>query len=243
MLYLGESSQVLMDYFSTVSGSLDMTTANRSPLEELIFTKMRRLQKLKEQQAFKGINTEPEILIEIEDLEAEIKQLQVDLKESAIRLEPATSPKAQPRSNYQQPPAVNLKRVKSNSINWTKVGAIAAVISVLIALIALGQSFIFPTDEPTSTLENTKFEYQVRVQARGTGENVSDAAVTIEVGGKAPLDGITDSNGLARISISVSHAGQPGILIVEAIGYKRYTQNIDLTKDVLPKIIQLELMP
>ncbi len=51
-------------------------------LKKLIDHHKRRLQKLKEQQAIKGISTEPEILIEIEDIEAEIEKLQVELRET-----------------------------------------------------------------------------------------------------------------------------------------------------------------
>ena len=44
--------------------------------EKLIEIHQRRLQKLKEQEAYKGQNTPPEILLEIEDLEAKIANLQ-----------------------------------------------------------------------------------------------------------------------------------------------------------------------
>ncbi len=49
-------------------------------LKKLIFEHRRRIQKLKEQQARLGINTPPEILIEIEDIVAEIKRLQTELE-------------------------------------------------------------------------------------------------------------------------------------------------------------------
>jgi hypothetical protein len=45
-------------------------------LNRLIINYTRRLQKLKEQQALKGQSTAPEILIEIEDIEAELARLQ-----------------------------------------------------------------------------------------------------------------------------------------------------------------------
>jgi hypothetical protein len=83
----------------------------------------------------------------------------------------------------------------------------------------------------------------VRVQAGDTGYTIQEALVTIEVEGQAPLDGITDSNGVARIFISSPHAGQPGFLIIEAKEYKRYTQNIDLIVDTLPDVILLERLP
>jgi hypothetical protein len=49
-------------------------------LQQLIHRKQRRLQKLKEAQAVKGPNTDPEILIEIEDLEADLYELQEQLR-------------------------------------------------------------------------------------------------------------------------------------------------------------------
>ena len=53
----------------------------REGVEKLIENTLRRLQKLKEQQALKGINSPPELLIEIEDLEADIEQLQTKLQQ------------------------------------------------------------------------------------------------------------------------------------------------------------------
>jgi hypothetical protein len=53
--------------------------ARRDDLQKLIQTHQRRLQKLKEQQAVQGINVEPHIVIEIEDIEAELDKLQVEL--------------------------------------------------------------------------------------------------------------------------------------------------------------------
>ncbi|GAB4537070.1 MAG: hypothetical protein Kow0063_23340 [Anaerolineae bacterium] len=84
------------------------------------------------------------------------------------------------------------------------------------------------------------FSYQVRVQSKDTGKEIMGAEVTIDVGGKAPLDDVTDSKGVARIFVSSSYMGKPGLLIVEAKGYKKHTQKIDLIKDALPDIVQLE---
>jgi hypothetical protein len=91
-----------------------------------------------------------------------------------------------------------------------------------------------------SPQQEAVFEYPVRVQAKGTGENISNAKVTIEVIGKAPLDEFTDANGFIRIFIGADRAGQPAKLIVEARGYKQYIQNIDLTQGNLPDVVQLE---
>lgn len=53
--------------------------SQQSDLQRLTVTKVRRLQKLKEIKARQGINTSPELLFEIEDLEAEIEDLQAKL--------------------------------------------------------------------------------------------------------------------------------------------------------------------
>lgn len=53
----------------------------RKGVENLIEISLRRLQKLKEQQALRGINSPPELLIEIEDLEADVEQLQAKLQQ------------------------------------------------------------------------------------------------------------------------------------------------------------------
>jgi hypothetical protein len=87
------------------------------------------------------------------------------------------------------------------------------------------------------------FEYLVRVQAGDTGDYVAGARVTVEIGGKAPLDDIADTQGVARIRIPSSYAEQPGKLIVEASGYRRYEQNINLVTDALPDVVQLEPAP
>lgn len=54
----------------------------RADIEKIIKLSVRRLQKLKEQQALKGLNTPPEVLIEIEDLEARLAQLQIQLSQT-----------------------------------------------------------------------------------------------------------------------------------------------------------------
>ncbi|MCB0213395.1 MAG: serine/threonine protein kinase [Anaerolineae bacterium] len=52
---------------------------SKTDLQALIINKSRRLQKLKEQQAFKGIDTPAHVLIEIEDMEIAIEQLQAEM--------------------------------------------------------------------------------------------------------------------------------------------------------------------
>ena len=52
----------------------------RTNIEKLIQNHKRRLQYLKEKQALCGLDTSPEILIEIEDIETTIKKLRMELK-------------------------------------------------------------------------------------------------------------------------------------------------------------------
>ncbi|GIK39558.1 MAG: hypothetical protein BroJett011_33910 [Chloroflexota bacterium] len=55
--------------------------SRKDDLQNELILWQRRLQKLKEQQARKGIDTEPHILLEIEDIEASIEKLQAELAE------------------------------------------------------------------------------------------------------------------------------------------------------------------
>jgi hypothetical protein len=113
------------------------------------------------------------------------------------------------------------------------------IIAVLIALTAV-VAIIFPVFLPRPG----SFDYTVQVQAQDTGEDISNAEVRIEVGeGKAPLSGITDANGLARISVDASYMEKPAILIVEAFGYKKRRQEIDLIKGNRAYVVQLEPAP
>jgi len=111
--------------------------------------------------------------------------------------------------------------------------AIIGLIGIIIPLLTNG-------DNQSSPPASQTFDYPVRVQEKDSEGTIPNARVILEVASKAPLDEITDSNGFARIRIESSYVGKPGKIIVEATGYKKYTQNIDLNKDTLPDIIRLE---
>lgn len=94
----------------------------------------------------------------------------------------------------------------------------------------------------SASSQSENFDYQVHIES--SGMPIVNATVTIEIGGgRAPLDTISDSAGLARIIIDKSYIGKPGRLIIRATGFKPFTQNIDLTEGNLPKIVQLEPAP
>jgi hypothetical protein len=119
--------------------------------------------------------------------------------------------------------------------------AIIALAGTMITI--LGPFFASRFSASAVSSPSSSFDYQVRIETRA-GEPIANAAVILEIGGgKAPLDGVSDSTGLARIFIEKSFVGQPGRLIVKAPGYKTHTQNIDLTEGKLPKIVQLDSAP
>lgn len=66
----------------------------RSGLNSLIANHNRRLQKLKEQKALEGISVDPKILIEIEDIEAQIKGLEEKLETLGNRKQRVNSSKS-----------------------------------------------------------------------------------------------------------------------------------------------------
>jgi hypothetical protein len=83
------------------------------------------------------------------------------------------------------------------------------------------------------------FSYSVRVQHEVTGVSIANALVTLEVANKAPLTGVSDSGGYARIFVDSDYAGREGRVRVEANGYGSITREIDLTQDRLPQVIPL----
>jgi len=123
--------------------------------------------------------------------------------------------------------------------------AIVLAIITLVGTIvtALGPKLLEQLQPTSSNAQSENFDYQVHIET-SAGIPIPSATVTIEIGGgRAPLDTISDSKGLARILIDTSYIGKPGRLIIRAIGYKPFIQNIDLTEGDLPKIIQLEPTP
>lgn len=126
-------------------------------------------------------------------------------------------------------------------------------VPIIVALIGLA-GIIIPklidteTTEPTSipsrasdTPANaTDFDYAVTVRDRDTIKPISGAHVLIETGGGiAPKNGYTDSNGYVRIAIDAKLVDTKGRLSIEAIGYQRFTQEINLKLDELPAEVRL----
>lgn len=127
---------------------------------------------------------------------------------------------------------------KTQKPKLDKTQIIVAVIAAVAAIVAAYWQFVW---KPTNI--DKPFQYAVRVEDLNAGEAISRAQVTVEIIGKAPLNAVSDSNGIARIFIDGERVGEPGRLRVERIGYTAYREDIDLKKDTLPDIVQLKKLP
>jgi len=115
------------------------------------------------------------------------------------------------------------------------LAAVIALVAVL-ALLALATGSIRPGSTPTPTPPAT-FLYQVRALAEGTGAPVRDAKVIVELSGAPPLDGLTDRDGVAPFPVDMARDGQPARIIVEATGYQRFDQAVNLTPSTIKDVL------
>ncbi|MCG8348327.1 MAG: hypothetical protein MI924_11175 [Chloroflexales bacterium] len=127
---------------------------------------------------------------------------------------------------------INASRKGRTEVTVAIIGAIAVVVAAIIGVV--------PTllSNNTSNLPET-FHYQVRVQAATSGENISNARITIETGDLAPIDVYTDSNEFSQINIDANRTNTLARVVVEAPNYVTFTQNIILRPDELPDVIRL----
>ncbi|MCB0165998.1 MAG: hypothetical protein KDI79_17320 [Anaerolineae bacterium] len=107
----------------------------KNQIETLIEKHSRRLQKLHEKRALKGVDTTADVLIEIEDLESEIEKLQAELSSLT---QSNSSENDLAVSNYKVPTLLKF----------------LIVIVISITLIGIMAMFIY-TERPTATVENT----------------------------------------------------------------------------------------
>jgi len=210
-----------------------MPTENE--LRELLDINERRLAKLKQKRDAFGLHTPDYILVEIDTAKAEIDNLRQQLGLPPLPPEPSfPAIDRQTGMQLSQQPTTE----ESGSKWW---------IPIVVALIGLaGVVFVVVWNNPPSPVEPSEedmqpveFTYEVHVVS-AMGENLPDTHIIIQVGGKAPLDEFTDSNGFARIVIDGTYAREPARLIVEREGFHPYTQEIDLYPDGLPDRIPLE---
>lgn len=107
---------------------------------KLIDKHQRRLQNLKEKKATFGINTPPEILTEIEDIEAEVEDLQEELKDLELQQSPETSSNLSEKS---QSDIVKKEGQSPIEVLIANVGLRSTIIASLIGLVGVGLTAYF----------------------------------------------------------------------------------------------------
>jgi hypothetical protein len=147
--------------------------------------------------------------------EEEIARLKADIDEKTT----ATSPVAQANSGRQR--------------TWMRpvvLGLLISVVGVFGTYLALPWSQLTPT---------TSFVYDVNVENADTGAVIPNAQVTLRVVGQPPITSITDDNGFASLEVGSAYVGRSGELIIEADGFERRTQNVQLEQGALPNVVLL----
>ena len=85
------------------------------------------------------------------------------------------------------------------------------------------------------------FVLPVRVTDRDTHAAIANAVVSLEVGGRAPYRTFTDSEGVGILQIDAKNDRQPGLITVDAAGYR--TSSINITITYSPLNVQLQSAP
>lgn len=138
-----------------------MPHSRKHDLSNLVIAYSRRLQKLKEKRAYLGLDTPPHIEMEIEDIEASLKELmaksagveetgfdpalgeasenQIGSIEAGLRKLEAEVKGAKKQASSSEPVLSGPKSFSSlkKRVNWEMLGAIAGIMGVIIAGIAL----------------------------------------------------------------------------------------------------------
>lgn len=114
--------------------------SQRTEIQELISKYHRRLQKLREKEATFGINTPPETLIEIEDIEAKVERLQEELKDLESNLPPDTSSSVPEKF---QSETIKQERNSLAQVLVAKIGFRGTLIAGLLGLVGIGITAYF----------------------------------------------------------------------------------------------------
>lgn len=125
----------------------------------------------------------------------------------------------------------------------------------LLGIIFLGIGFyghFFPPSNPTPAPTSTMQTPQINPSASptlsniffyvqdNTGKTLANAQVTLDLPGQLSLSYISTADGLVRLEFDSSYIDKTAQLIVEASGFKKHFQFLDLKPGGLPFTIVLE---
>jgi hypothetical protein len=190
--------------------------------DRVLELKQRRLQKLKEEQAIKGISTSPEVLIEMEELEAEIRQLQATSHnhefQPTVSPPVATPPDRQQKALPTPPSAQPTLEEKSGSKWW---------VLVVVILVGLAGYVLVSMWNPSPEPQPGEFIHAIRVISP-MGEPLPDAHVVIQPSERDHIEQWTDGEGIASFFLDGSFDGVPAMVFVVREGFRERKHEIML---------------
>lgn len=102
---------------------------HQGDIEKLIDYNQRRLQKLKEQEALEGISVDPKVSLEIENIEAKIEQLQIEV--TGQRESPSSKTKDINDATEEQFDEVSIEKIPKHRLNMTEIRTMMQIINNL----------------------------------------------------------------------------------------------------------------
>lgn len=200
-------------------------------IEKQLITHNRRLQKLKEQQAFQGISVDPKIPMEIEDIEKKIAGLRVE-RQNLVKKQNSTSesssthfeelPKEDetPDQKTESPLASKSKKSLLDKFRdqvWGGIGAIVTIIGVIVATLTLYVT-VYPFDDPTTTPTSTL----TAISTEAVTPTPTPTPVLASTPTSSPVSpSITPNSSL------VTYTGNLAIPLISGLGPKVYLTSFD----------------
>jgi hypothetical protein len=156
-------------------------SSRKDEIRQLIINHNRRLQKLREQQALQGLGTAPETLIEIENIETQKEQLELELEtldnsDEYVRFDSDSTGSegdtALLLGGQSEPRPLTKSIWERSGWVWAAVGAIATVISTIVAII--GIYFVYSQNTPViNATETVVAEMSATAAANATATAVA----------------------------------------------------------------------
>lgn len=209
-------------------------------IKNLIEKHHRNLQKLKEQKAAFGLHTPPYILIEIEDAEAKIRHLEVQLSEQQIELDESSDGPQTTKSRKARPFSSILVQTQIILVAVVTIFA-AGILAIVFGNIqvrrtpTLATEFATPTDI-TVAFQNDIERPRIKICLTDSNGNMKDGQVNIS---SIPSEiEISISTNGGCVDIESFQKGVSGLLVVTTNGFQTYEEQINIVED---DVIQIEL--